>query len=86
MPSAFNERTCEVYAAEMARWRSDFRDLAPERQMMAATVIWLCQSGPDSTWLRRVPCTWLAAEALNYMKDAGCLGAWIRLLATYPGW
>jgi hypothetical protein len=85
-PSAYNEFTGEVYAQEMARWRSDFRDMAPERQMMAATIIWLQQSGRDSTWLRRVPCTWLATEALNYMKDAGCLAAWMRLLATYPGW
>lgn len=86
IPSAYNERTGEVYAQEMARWRADYRDMAPERQMMAATIVWLYQSGPDSTWLRRVPCTWLATEALNYMRDAGCMGAWMRLLATYPGW
>lgn len=39
-----------------------------------------------STWLRRVPCTWSAAEALHYLRDAGCLPQWQRLVATCPGW
>lgn len=85
-PSAYNERTGEIYPEEMARWRADFRAMAPERQMIAATIIWLYQSGPDSTWLRRVPCTWRAAEALLYMRDAGCLSVWLRLIGSYPGW
>lgn len=85
-PGAYNERTGEIYAEEMAAWRAEFRAMAPEQQMLAATIIWLYQSGPDSTWLRRVPCTWSATEALHYMKDAGCLSQWLRLLAAYPGW
>jgi hypothetical protein len=52
---------------------------------MAATIVWLYQSGPDSTWLRRVPCTWGAVEAIRYMKDAGALARWLRLVALYPG-
>jgi hypothetical protein len=83
---AFLYGTGEIYPEEMARWRADFRAMAPERQMLAATIIWLYQSGPDSTWLRRVPCTWRAAEALLYMRDAGCLSVWLRLIGSYPGW
>ena len=54
--------------------------------MLAATIVWLYQHGADSTWLRRVPCTWSAAEALHYLRDAGCLPQWQRLVATCPGW
>ncbi len=85
-PAAYNERTGEHHPEEMARWRADFRAMAPEQQMMAATIIWLYRSGPDSIWLRRVPCTWKASEALCYMHDAGCLTLWLQLIARYPGW
>jgi hypothetical protein len=86
VPSAYNERTGEVVGTEMARWRENFRALAPEKQMIVATIIWLYQGGPDSTWLRRVPCTWRAIEALQYLHDSGDLKAWVGLLVTYPGW
>jgi len=85
-PCAYNERRGMAHPEEMARWRADFRAMAPERQMMAATIVWLYQSGPDSTWLRRVPCTWSATEALRYLQDAGCLSQWLQLLACFPGW
>jgi hypothetical protein len=85
-PAAYDERTGTHHPAEMAEWRARYRAMAPERQMMTATIIWLYQSGPDSTWLRRVPCTWRAVEALHYMQDTGCLALWVRLIATYPGW
>lgn len=85
-PAAYNVRTGEHHAAEMARWRAEFRAMAPECQMMVATIVWLYQSGPDSTWLRRVPCTWRATEALHSLRDAGCLALWLRLVARYPGW
>ena len=85
-PAAYDERTGEIHAQEMAQWRADFRALAPERQMVAATIVWLYRSGPDTTWLRRVPCTWLAVEALRYMQDAGCVSLWLRLVCTCPGW
>lgn len=86
LPAAYNERTGEHYPQAMARWRADFRAMSPEQQMMAATIIWLYRSGPDSIWLRRVPCTWRASEALHYMHDVGCLSLWLRLIARYPGW
>lgn len=85
-PAAYNERTGEHYPQEMARWRADFRAMSPEQQMMATTIVWMYRAGPDSIWLRRVPCTWKASEALHYMRDTGCLAAWLQLIARYPGW
>jgi hypothetical protein len=83
--AGLNSRSGDVDPAAMAAWRATYRALAPEQQMMAATIVWLNQSGPDSTWLRRVPCTWGAVEAIRYMKDAGALARWLRLVALYPG-
>ncbi|WP_423382467.1 hypothetical protein [Burkholderia sp. LMG 32019] len=85
-PAAYDERSGEHHPAEMAEWRAAFRAMAPEQQMMAATIVWMYRSGADSIWLRRVPCTWRAQEALRYMRDAGCLAIWIRLIARFPGW
>lgn len=85
-PAAYNERTGEHYPEEMAHWRAGFRAMSPEQQMVAATIVWLYRSGPDSIWLRRVPCTWKASEALHYMRDTGCLAVWLQLVARYPGW
>lgn len=85
-PAAYNERTGEHYAEEMARWRADFRAMTPEQQMVATTIVWMYRTGPDSIWLRRVPCTWKASEALHYMHDTGCLAVWLQLVARYPGW
>ncbi|QBR00188.1 hypothetical protein [Paraburkholderia pallida] len=85
-PAAYDERSGTHHPVEMAQWRARYRAMAPEQQMMTATIIWLYQSGRDSTWLRRVPCTWRAIEALHYMRDTGCLSLWVRLIATCPGW
>ena len=85
-PAAYDERAGRHHPVEMAEWRAQYRAMAPEQQMMAATIIWLYQSGRDSTWLRRVPCMWRAEEALHYMQDTGCLALWVRLVATYSGW
>lgn len=85
-PTAYNRRIGEPFPSEMAQWRAHFRAMAPEQQMMAATVIWMYQAGPDSTWLRRVPCTWHAHEALHYLSDAGCLERWLALVARYVPW
>lgn len=85
-PAAYSERTGEHYPKEMARWRADFRAMFPEQQMMAATIVWMYRAGPDSIWLRRVPCTWKASEALHYMHDTGNLSIWLQLVANYPGW
>ncbi|MGE8046829.1 hypothetical protein ACQKPT_00775 [Pseudomonas monteilii] len=85
-PTAYDAATGEHYPEEMARWRADFRAMSPERQMVATTLVWMYRSGPDSIWLRRVPCTWTASEALYCMRDAGCLSLWLQLVARYPGW
>lgn len=85
-PAAYNERTGEHHPQEMAQWRADFRAMSPEQQMVAATMVWMYRAGPDSIWLRRVSCTWKASEALHYMRDAGCLAIWLKLVARYPGW
>ncbi|MFM0718941.1 hypothetical protein PQQ73_21655 [Paraburkholderia strydomiana] len=86
VPAAYDEWTGEHHPKEMACWRADFRAMRPDQQMMTATIIWLYRSGSDSIWLRRVPCTWKASEALHYMHDAGCLAQWLQLIARYPGW
>ena len=86
VPAAYDERTGQVIGDEMAEWRAAYRAMAPERQMRAATIVWLYRCGPDSIWLRRVPCAWRATEALCYLKGAGCLSQSLRLLALYPGW
>lgn len=70
-PAAYNEFTGEHYPEAMARWRADFRAMTPDQQMMTATIVWLYRAGPDSIWLRRVPCTWRASEAMHYMYDGG---------------
>jgi hypothetical protein len=57
-----------------------------ERQMLAASIIWLYRAAKDNVWLRRVPCTWHAGEAIACMKAAGVLGGWARHFALYPGW
>lgn len=85
-PTAYNARTGQHDPDGMAHWRAYFRAMPPERQMMAATIVWMYRSGPDSIWLRRVPCTWSASESLHYMHDTGCLMLWLQLVATYPGW
>lgn len=85
-PAAYNERTGEHHPEEMARWRADFRAMSPEQQMIATTIVWMYRSGSDSIWLRRVPCTWKASEALHYMRDADCIAVWLQLVARYPGW
>jgi len=38
------------------------------QQMFAASIIWLYRGGKDRVWLRRVPCTWSATEALHALR------------------
>lgn len=85
-PTAYDERTGDIHAEGMAQWRADFRGMSTEQQMVAATIVWLYRSGPDSTWLRRVPCTWGAVDALRHLRDTGCVSLWLQLIVTYPGW
>jgi hypothetical protein len=86
VPAAYNEHTGEIYPTEMAEWRADFRAMAPECQMVAATIVWLYRAGSDSIWLRRVPSAWRAVEALRYMRDADVLDLWLNLIVNYTGW
>lgn len=85
-PSGYDYHRDEVHAEGMERWRADYRAMTTTRQMMAATVIWLYRGGKDNRWLRRVPCTWQADEALSHLGREGALEDWLRLVVLYPGW
>lgn len=85
-PTGYDYHADKVDAVGMERWRADYRGMAPERQILAASIIWLYRGGKDNRWLRRVPCTWDAADAVAEMHRRGVLGAWGRLVALYPGW
>ena len=74
------------WLSEMERWRADFRGMSQEQQMLAASIIWLYRAAKDNIWLRRVPCTWHAADAVDCMKSNNVLHDWARLLALYRGW
>lgn len=76
----------EVIPGDMERWRADYRGMSDERQMLAASIVWLYRAGKDNVWLRRVPCTWHAADAISRMNVTGAFRDWARLLALYPGW
>lgn len=85
-PAAYDFDRDEVIPSDMERWRSDYRSMPDERQMLAASIIWLYRAGKDNVWLRRVPCTWHAADAIAHMKSKGALADWACLFALYPGW
>ena len=56
------------------------------QQMLVASLIWLYRGGKDHVWLRRVPCTWQAADALRVLGESGALPDWGRLIFLFPGW
>jgi hypothetical protein len=85
-PTGYDFDYDEVIPAGMEQWRADYRAMSDERQMLAASIIWLYRAGKDNRWLRRVPCTWHAADAIGHMHFAGVLTDWARLFALYPGW
>ncbi|MGO4175749.1 hypothetical protein [Bosea sp. TAF32] len=85
-PAGYDFDLDEVNPSGMERWRSDYRSMSDERQMLAASIIWLYRAGKDNVWLRRVPCTWHAADAIDCMKSNDALADWARLFALYPGW
>lgn len=70
----------------MERWRADYREMTPAQQMLAASIIWLYRGKKDNCWLRRVPCTWHAADAIKEMRRRDVLAIWDRLVLLYPGW
>lgn len=85
-PTGYDFHRDEVIPTDMERWRADYRGMPDERQMLAASIIWLYRAGQDSVWLRRVPCTWHAADAITCMTRTDVFRDWIRLFALYPGW
>jgi hypothetical protein len=85
-PAGYDFDRDEVIPSGMERWRLAYRGLPQERQMLVASIIWLYRAGKDNVWLRRVPCTWHAAEAIDQMKSKGALADWACLFALYPGW
>jgi hypothetical protein len=85
-PRGIDWRTEQVDAEEMTEWRRRYKALPPARQMMVATIITLYRGELDTTWLTRLPSTWLAADAVATLLEAGALRDWGRLVALYPGW
>ena len=85
-PTGYDFHRDQVIPTGMEQWRADYRSMPDDRQMMAASIIWFYRAGKDNVWLRRVPCTWHAADALACMKHASTLEDWVRLFALYPGW
>ena len=53
---------------------------------MVVTIITLYRGERDKTWLARMPSTWLAADAVAALQEAGALRDWGRLVGLYPGW
>jgi hypothetical protein len=85
-PRGYDFAVDDVDPGGMERWRADYRAMAPARQMLAATILWLYRGKQDFCWLRRVPCDWDAADAVDEMERAGVLQRWGSLVARYPGW
>jgi hypothetical protein len=70
----------------MEKWRADYRAMTAAQQMLAASIIWLYRGGKDNVWLRRVPCTWHATDAVLEMQRSKALADWGYLISLYPGW
>ena len=85
-PTGYDFHSEAVIPTAMEKWRADYRAMGDHRQMLAASIIWLYRGGKDNCWLRRVPCTWHAADALHDLRSAGAIADWARLFGLYPGW
>jgi len=85
-PTGYDFHRDEVHPTGMEQWRADYRAMPDVRQMIAASIVWLYRAGKDNVWLRRVPCTWHAADAVATLNAADALDDWARLYALYPGW
>jgi hypothetical protein len=85
-PRGYDYSVDAVHSKEMETWRADYRSMHPVQQIFAASIIWLYRGGKDHVWLRRVPCTWKAAEALQVLCESGALPDWGRLIFLFPGW
>lgn len=67
-------------------WRRLYRELAAEKKLLAATIIWLYRGCEDETWLDPKLCQWHAADAIGTLRKAGMLADWGKLVALYAGW
>ncbi|WP_065374669.1 hypothetical protein [Ensifer adhaerens] len=85
-PTGYDYHRDAVDPHGMELWRADYRAMPDVRQMMAASILWLYRAGKDNVWLRRVPCTWHAAEAIACLRANGAFEDCARLYALYPGW
>jgi hypothetical protein len=85
-PTGYDYYVDAVDAAAMEKWRAGYRAMSPAQQMFAATIIWLYRGGKDNRWLRRVPCTWHAVDAVGEMQRSDILADWGILVSLYPGW
>ncbi len=70
----------------LAKWRVEYKQASPVRQLMTATVLQLYLQGDDPHWMVRVPKKWHAAEGIEILHCQGALADWARLYALYPGW
>jgi hypothetical protein len=85
-PRGYDFDSDAVIPVEMERWRADYRMMEPVRQMIAASIVWLYRGIDDNRWIRRIPSTWHAADAIQCLKHGSALVDWARLFALYPGW
>jgi hypothetical protein len=85
-PCGYDYHADAVDPAGMERWRAGYRAMTSAQQMFAASIIWLYRGKKDNCWLRRVPCTWHAADAIDEMRRQDMLADWARLVLLYPGW
>jgi hypothetical protein len=85
-PTGYDYHADAVDAWGMERWRADYRAMTAAQQMLAASIIWLYRGGKDNRWLRRVPSTWHAADAIDEMRRRDVLTDWGCLISLYPGW
>ena len=85
-PRGYDYSVDAVHPKDMEAWRADYRSMHSVQQIFAASIIWLYRGGKDHVWLRRVPCTWLAAEALQVLRESDALSDWGRLIFLFPGW
>jgi hypothetical protein len=72
-PRGYDYSVDTVHSEDMESRRTDYRSMHFVQQIFTASIIWLCRGGKDNVWLGRVPCTWLAAEALQILHESGAL-------------
>jgi hypothetical protein len=85
-PRGYDYSVDAVDPKGMETWRADYRSMHPAQQVLAASIIWLYRGGKDHVWLRRVPCTWRATEALHVLRVNRALSDWGHLIFLFPGW